>query len=72
MKSTPLRYSKTKIDRAGEILKKRTSTTSDITQALDVLSSWRAYHAMPLDTFATVLRQRAQKINENTVVAQSR
>ncbi|MBC7370555.1 MAG: RelA/SpoT domain-containing protein [Bdellovibrionaceae bacterium] len=70
MKSTPSRYSKTKIDRAGEVLKNRTSTTTEIANALDILSSWRAYHAMPLDTFATVLRQRAQKISENAIIAQ--
>lgn len=70
MKSAPLKYSKTKIDRAGEILKDRTSTNAEIVNALDVLSSWRAYHATPLDTFATVLRQRAQRVCENTIIAQ--
>jgi hypothetical protein len=70
MKSTPLKYSKTKIDRAGEVLKNRTSTATEIANALDILSSWRGYHAMPLNTFATVLRQRAQKISKNAVVAQ--
>lgn len=69
MKST-LKYSKTKIDQAGEVLKNKTSTTEDITKALDVLSSWRAYHAIPLDTFATVLRQRVQKISDKAIVAQ--
>jgi putative GTP pyrophosphokinase len=70
MKSAELEYSKTKIDRAGELLKNRSGNDGDITQALDILSSWRAYHAMPLDTFATVLRKRSQKISAQAVVAQ--
>ncbi|MBL7556620.1 MAG: RelA/SpoT domain-containing protein [Bdellovibrionaceae bacterium] len=70
MKSVELEYSKTKIDRAGDVLKSKTSATEDITKALDILSSWRAYHALPLDTFATVLRKRIQKISDHAVVAQ--
>lgn len=70
MASNELKYSKTKIDRAGEVLKDKASSKGEIAKALDTLSSWRAYHAMPLDTFATVLRQRVQKINGHGVVAQ--
>jgi hypothetical protein len=37
-----------------------------------VLSNWRAFHAMPLDTFAKVLKTRVKKISskENFIVAQ--
>ncbi len=70
MKPTAFEYSKTKIDQAGEQLKNKSGSDDDITNALDVLSSWRAYHAIPLDTFATVLRQRSQKISAHAVVAQ--
>jgi len=70
MKSTALEISKTKIDKAGELLKNKTGSSKDIANALGVLSTWRAYHAMPLDTFATVLRQRIPKITNQAVVAQ--
>ncbi len=70
MKSAVLEYSKTKIDRAGELLKNRAGSDAEIANALETLSSWRAYHAMPLDTFAKVLRERIQKIHGNAVVAQ--
>lgn len=70
MKSKDLEYSKTKIDRAGEILKNKSSATADIAKSLGILSSWRAYHAAPLDAFATVLRKRIQKISDHAVVAQ--
>lgn len=70
MTSSELEYSKTKIDQAGEVLKNKESAPEEIARALDILSSWRAYHAVPLDTFATVLRQRSQKISEHAIVAQ--
>lgn len=70
MKSSELEISKTKIDRAGELLKNKLSSDVEITQALNILSGWRAYHAMPLDTFATALRKKTQKITDYAVVAQ--
>lgn len=70
MKSSEVRYSKTRVDRAGELLKNKSSSAGGIAAALEVLSNWRAYHAIPLDNFATLLRQRTQKINTNAVVAQ--
>jgi putative GTP pyrophosphokinase len=70
MKSTGIEYSKSKIDSAGELLKNRRGSDNEITDALNALSSWRAYHAMPIDNFATVLRERIQKISNNAIVAQ--
>lgn len=70
MKPALFEYSKTRIDRAGELLKEKSGSDEDVASALDILSSWRAFHAVPLDTFATVLRQRSQKISANVVVAQ--
>lgn len=70
MRSVELEYSKTKIDRAGELLKSKSGSEEEIAGALDVLSSWRAYHAIPLDSFATVLRQRIQKISDRAIAAQ--
>ena len=72
MKVVELKYSKSKIDKAGEILKSVGLKNSEVGPALDVLSNWRAFHAMPLDTFAKVLKTRVKKINqnENVIVAQ--
>lgn len=70
MKSVELRYSKSKIDRAGELLKRGPDASTEMTQALDILSNWRAIHAIPLDTFAKVLKTRAQKISDKAIVAQ--
>ena len=70
MKSVTLDYSKSKVDKAGELLKGKSSSDSDIVNALEILSNWRAYHAMPLDSFAKVLKERVQKISDNAIVAQ--
>lgn len=70
MKSSALKYSKTKIDRAGELLKNNSGSSEEMTASFDILSNWRAYHAMPLDTFAKVLRERSQRISVNAFVAQ--
>ncbi len=70
MKSVELKYSKSKIDKAGEHLKDRTTTDENIIKSLGVLSNWRGVHAEPLDTFAKVLKARSQRIDKNVIVAQ--
>lgn len=63
-------FSKSQIDRAGELLKSRAGSNEEAAYALEVLSSWRAYHAAPLDTFATVLRKRVANVSSDAIVAQ--
>lgn len=72
MKIVELQFSKSKIDKAGETLKKKQIKKKEVEESLEVLSNWRAYHVITLDTFAKVLRTRAKKIslNFNTIVAQ--
>lgn len=74
MEAVKLKYSKSKIDKSGELLKKIGLDTSaeETISALEVLSNWRAFHAMPLDTFAKVLRGRVKRINatDSSIVAQ--
>lgn len=70
MKSVELNYSKSKIDKAGELLKGGLNSSDEMMQALEVLSNWRAVHALPLDTFAKILKTRAQKMSAGAMVAQ--
>ena len=72
MKAVELKYSKSKVDKAGEILKEKGLSINEVNAALDVLSNWRAFHAIPLDTFAKILKSRVKKISksENAIVAQ--
>lgn len=72
MKVVELKHSKSKVDKAGEILKSLGLKSIQADAELDVLSNWRAFHAMPLDTFAKVLRSRVKKISksESILIAQ--
>lgn len=70
MKLVELHYSKSKIDKAGELLKGFPNSRNEMSEAWDILSNWRAMHAMPLDTFAKVLKTRAQKVSEHAIIAQ--
>lgn len=72
MKSTDLSYSKSQIDKAGQLLVKKNIKKEQLEHALEVLSGWRSYHAVALDTFATVLKKRVKKISDSnfSIVAQ--
>jgi len=72
MKNRILIYSKSKIDRAGEVLKKPIISKAERDEALEILSNWRAFHAEPLNTFARILKTRVKKRfgDKNTIVAQ--
>ncbi len=72
MKTVNLLYSKRQIDKSGERLKINNISEKALRESLGVLSNWRAYHAMPLDTFAKVLKTRVKKISKsnNAIVAQ--
>lgn len=70
MKSVYLKYSKSKVDKSGDALKQNGLDRVEREAHLEVLSNWRAFHVMPLDSFAKVLKQRVKKINPNGIVAQ--
>ena len=70
MKTVELIFSKTKVDKSGEALKKNGLQKDERQLWLEVLSNWRAFHVMSLDSFAKVLRARVKKISDNGIIAQ--
>jgi len=70
MKKVELIYSKTKVDKSGEALKKNGLEKEERQSWLEVLSNWRSFHVMPLDTFAKVLKKRVKKVSPNGIIAQ--
>jgi len=72
MKPVLLEYSKSRIDSAGNNLKRIDLKQDELKENLNVLSNWRAYHALPLDSFARVLKTRVKKVSKspNAIVAQ--
>ena len=68
-----LKYSKSRIDKAGEALKKGYFLSEEeLGKSLEIVSSWRDEHAMPLNVFAKTLRSRVGQISDSpdTMVVQ--
>ncbi len=66
----PTGHSKSKVDWAGNILIKDTSSQQDIEQALEVFVNWRAIHKYPMHIFHKRLELISQKIDKNALVVQ--
>src|ERR1035437_6056948 len=59
-------FSNTEVDNAGASLASNTVSTADS----EIIDNWRSAHNFPLNTFQTVLRNRAQAIDSSCVIAQ--
>jgi len=58
----PPKYSRNKVNRAGDILAKRKKIKKgDELDALAISSNWRAAHSYPINTFQATLRNRLKK-----------
>lgn len=70
MEWTVPRYDRAAVDAAGKTLRDDSSDLDVWFDALEVLDNWRSSHAFPLNTFQTVLRNRARKLDPQATVAQ--
>ena len=64
------KYSREKVNQAGEILISPKSIPSDVDYALDVINNWRSIHACPLQSMKMTLTGRAKRQDPNVIVAQ--
>lgn len=64
------KYSRTQVNRAGEILNSQDIDLEKWVWAFEVLSNWRACHGYPMNTFQATVRQKLKKIDDNALVAQ--
>jgi Region found in RelA / SpoT proteins len=64
------KYTKGEVTRAGRALIDLDATEEQRTLALDVMSSWRAAHAYPMQALLMMLRQKTILIDRNAVVVQ--
>lgn len=70
MSTTPIiLYSKTQINRAGEIIAHSSSDSSEYQKAISIVNDWRTCHAYPMNTFQATLRRKVSKY-ESPIVAQ--
>ena len=64
-------YSKSQINKAGEILADSPNHSLDeFIWATKVLANWRACHGYPINTFQATLRQKLKSIDPSAMVAQ--
>ena len=63
-------YSRSKVDKAGDILISDLRSPNDEEWALEVINNWRASHSFPLNTFQMFLRGRARQTDPSALIAQ--
>jgi hypothetical protein len=63
-------YSKSAVDRAGEVLATRGLWVVEREGLLSVVNNWRACHAYPLQCYYVTLNKRAKKVDDHAAVAQ--
>lgn len=63
-------FSKSQINKAGQILIVGNDDFDQALWAFDVLNNWRSCHGYPINTFQATLRQKLKAIDENAIVAQ--
>ena len=64
-----LKYTKYEINKAGKTLISE-SSDEEKNKALEVLDNWRAVHSYPMHVFQMRLRDKSQKVERNSLVAQ--
>ncbi len=65
-----LNYSKSQVNKAGEILTKEDYSFQEMLWAFEVVNNWRSCHAYPINTFQATLRKKLNSIDTNSLVAQ--
>lgn len=65
-----LKYTKLQINNAGKILTDDSSSDNEKNQALEILNNWRAVHSYPMHIFQMRLKNKAQKVDKNSLIAQ--
>lgn len=63
-------YTRSQVDRAGEVLRGSPATESARQAAKAVMDNWRASHGYPLNTIQVLLRDRARRVDDRSMVAQ--
>ena len=64
------KYTKSEINKAGKTFINNSSTVEEKLKASDILDNWRAVHSYPMHIFQMRLRDKSQKVDNNSLVAQ--
>lgn len=66
----PQKHSKAKTDKAGDLLRSGKANEQEKSQALAILSNWRAVHSYPMSIFNKRLKRVSEKLDKNAISAQ--
>lgn len=61
-------YSKSEIDRAGDIIRTASPGSPEYVRAITILNEWRVSHHYPMHTFNMTLRYKAYTIDKDAIV----
>ena len=64
------KYAKFEINNAGKILINDESSDEEKNRALEILDNWRATHSYPMHILQMRLKNKSQKVDENSLTAQ--
>lgn len=67
--ATP-QFSRSQVNRAGDVLISDLRSPNDEDWALQAINNWRASHSFPLNTFQMGLRTRARQVDASALIAQ--
>lgn len=70
MQWTEIKYNKSKVNWAGDILIDKNSSEDDINKAITILDNWRSSHSFPLHVFKVRLKRVSERIDLNALVVQ--
>lgn len=70
MEWTTPQYTKSRIDKSGEILTKENPSSAETEAALTILNNWRSAHSFPMNTFQIRLRRLSKKLDKDALVVQ--
>src|SRR3989344_7896748 len=64
------KYTKSEVNNAGKILINDKSSDEEKDRALEILDNWRATHSYPMHILQMRLKNKSQKVDENSLTAQ--
>ena len=63
-------FSRSDVNKAGEILRSNEATHQNIIWASEILGKWRAVHNYPIKIFQATLRQKLKLVDKEALIAQ--
>ena len=68
MSWTKLKYSKTQVNKAGDVLISNEDSSTKLGESMDILTNWRSSHSFPLHTFAVRLNRLSKNTDTSSLV----